>query len=91
MMSVNGKCITLSALLALLKPADHVFLIHRIGPHECEAVGGGTVREMRETPCVEVCGECEVEDLALDTEDLPGWVDEEMPVLVITIKRGAAK
>lgn len=82
----SRKNITLSAVLALLQPEDHIFIIHRIGPHECEAVGGGTVQEIRETKCVEVCGKNGVVELALDTEELPGWTEEGTPILVITIQ-----
>lgn len=74
---------TLAAIFATLKEEkDRVFILHRIGPHECEAVGGGTVEELRATRCVEVCADNLVERIALDLED---WPDAPAPVLVVTI------
>ena len=46
--------VTLAALLAVLQERDRVFIVHRMGPHECEGVAGGTVRELRSTRCVAV-------------------------------------
>lgn len=79
--------VTLAALLAVLQERDRVFIVHRMGPHECEDVVGGTVRELRSTRCVEVCGDNVVERLALDLGEWPEiWPsDDPAPVLVITI------
>ena len=79
--------VTLAALLAVLQERDRVFIVHRMGPHECEDVVGGTVRELRSTRCVEVCGDNVVERLALDLDEWPEiWPsDDPAPVLVITI------
>ena len=78
--------VTLAALLAVLQERDRVFIVHRVGPHECEAVAGGTVRELRSTRCVEVCGGNVVERLALDLDEWPDvWPEEAAPVLVVTI------
>ena len=74
--------VTLAALLAVLQERDRVFIVRRMGPHECEAVAGGTVQELRSTRYVEVCGDNVVERLALDLDE---WPDEAAPVLVITI------
>jgi len=74
--------VTLAALLALLHSEDRVFVIHRLAPHECEGVAGGTVRELHSTRCVEVCGDNVVESLSLDVDD---WPDVAAPVLVVTI------
>ena len=78
--------VTLAALLAVLQERDRVFIVRRMGPHECEAVAGGTVQEFRSTRYVEVCGDNVVERLALDLDEWPEvWPDEAAPVLVITI------
>lgn len=78
--------VTLAALLAVLQERDRVFIVHRMGPHECEGVAGGTVQELRSTRCVEVCGENVVERLALDLDEWPEvWPDVAAPVLVVTI------
>lgn len=74
--------VTLAALLNVLTPAQNLFITHRIGPHECEAVAEGTVEELRATRCVEVCGDNIVERLAVKMEGYP-W--DQDPVLVITI------
>ena len=79
--------VTLAALLAVLQERDRVFIVHRMGPHECEDVVGGTVRELRSTRCMEVCGDNVVERLVLD---LAEWPDGAAPVLVITIGEKAA-
>ena len=77
--------VTLAALLAALQDGDRVFIVNRMGPHECEAVAGGTAQELRSTRCVEVCGDNVVERLALDLDEWPEvWPDEAAPVLVIT-------
>jgi len=49
---MSDKRITLSALLGLLGPTEYLFVIHRLGPHECEAVAEGTAEELRATRCV---------------------------------------
>ena len=78
--------VTLAALLAVLQERDRLFIVHRMGPHECEGVAGGTVQELRSTRCVEVCGDNVVERLALDLDQWPEiWPDEAAPVLVVTI------
>lgn len=78
--------VTLAALLSVLQERDRVFIVHRMGPHECEGVAGGTVQELRSTHCVEVCGDNVVESLALDLDDWPEiWPDDAAPVLVVTI------
>lgn len=80
-----GPRLTLSALLELLGPDERLFIIHRLGPHEAEAVAEGTAQELKETPCVEVCGENIVEHIASDiSEDAAPW-DEPSPILIITI------
>ena len=77
----------LYSLLAVLQDGDRVFIVRRMGPHECEAVAGGTAQELRSTRCVEVCGDNMVERLALDLDEWPEiWPsDDPAPVLVITI------
>ena len=78
--------VTLAALLAVLQERDRLFIVHRMGPHECEGVAGGPVQELRSTRCVEVCGDNVVERLALDLDQWPEiWPDEAAPVLVVTI------
>ena len=78
--------VTLAALLAVLQERDRLFIVHHMGPHECEGVAGGTVQELRSTRCVEVCGDNVVERLALDLDQWPEiWPDEAAPVLVVTI------
>lgn len=78
--------VTLAALLAVLQERDCVFIVHRMGPHECEGVAGGTVQELRSTRCVEVCGDNVVDRLTLDLDEWPEvWPDVAAPVLIITI------
>ena len=78
--------VTLAALLAVLQERDHVLIVHSIGPHECEAVAGGTVQELQSTRCVEVCGDNMVEAITMDLDQWPEiWPDEAAPVLVVTI------
>ena len=79
--------VTLAALLAVLQGEARVFIVHRMGPHECEGVAGGTAQELRSTHCVEVCGDNVVERLTLDLDEWPEvWPsDDPAPVLVITI------
>lgn len=79
-MKSNG--LTLSNILDLLNPAEHLFVIHRLGPHECEAVAEGTAEELRAAHCTEVCGENPVEHLAIEESGYP-W--DTTPVLIITI------
>ena len=85
--------VTLAALLAVLQDGDRVFIVHRMGQHECEGVAGGTVQELRSTRCVEVCGDNVVERLVLDLDEWPEvWQsDDPAPVLVITIGGKEAK
>ena len=87
MAETRRDCVTLAALLVVLQERDRVFIVHRMGPHECEGVAGGTAQELRSTRCVEVCGDNVVECLALDLDEWPEkWPsDNPAPVLVITI------
>lgn len=79
--------VTLAALLAVLQDETRVFIVHHMGPRECEAVAGGTAQELHSTRCVEVCGDNVVERLALDLDEWPEiWPsDDPASVLVITI------
>lgn len=74
--------VTLAALLGVLKPDEEILVVHRIGPHECEAVAGGTAAELRATRCVEVCGDNIVERVAVNADD---WPEVPTPILFITI------
>ncbi|MGO5023205.1 hypothetical protein ACTQ4E_08955 [Lawsonibacter sp. LCP25S3_G6] len=74
--------LTLAALLSVLKPSEEILVVHRIGPHECEAVAGGTTAELRATRCVEVCGDNIVERVAVNVDD---WPEVPTPILFITI------
>lgn len=74
--------VRLAAVLGVLKPSEEILIVHRIGPHECEAVAGGTVEEVRATRCVEVCGDNVVERIAVSVDD---WPDVPTPILFITI------
>lgn len=47
MAETRRDCVTLAALLAVLQDGDRLFIVHRMGPHECEGVAGGTAREPR--------------------------------------------
>ncbi len=86
MAETRRDCVTLAALLDLLRERDRLFIVRRIGPHECEGVAGGTVQELRSTRCAEVCGDNVVERLALDLDEWPEiWPEEAAPVLVVTI------
>ncbi len=82
----TNQNVTLSSILSILSPLDRIFILHRIGLHELEAVGGGTVQEMRTVGCLEACGDNIVEymELAAD-EPNAEWMDMDTPVLVITI------
>lgn len=80
---MERKRVKLSEILALLEPEDHVFIMHRLAPLECEAVAGGTVAEVIAARCVEVCGDNIVERLKPGADDWPP--DTVGPVLLITI------
>lgn len=82
------KPITLSALLDLLKPTERLFITHRLGPHECEAVGEGTIEELRAARCVEACGDNAVERISASVEGYP-W--EQDPIILVTIGGKAAR
>lgn len=84
MAETRRDSVTLAALLAILRDRDRVFIVQRLGPHECEGVAGGMIQELRSTRCVEVCGDNVVEALALD-EWPEVWPDTDAPVLVVTI------
>ncbi len=79
---VTDKSLTLAALLDVLKPDEEILVVHRIGPHECEAVAGGTAAELQATRCVEVCGDNIVERVAVNVDD---WPEVPTPILFITI------
>lgn len=82
-MGTNDRsCVTLAALFGVLKPSERLFIAHRLGPHESEAVAEGTLEELRETRCVEVCGDNVVERIAVDVND---WPEIPEPVLLVTI------
>ena len=87
MAETRRDCVTLAALLTVLQERDRAFIVHRMGPHECEGVAGGTIQELRSTRCVEVYGDNVAERLALDLDEWPEvWPsDDPAPVLVITI------
>ena len=74
--------VTLADLLGVLKSDEEILVVHRIGPHECEAVAGGTAAELRATRCVEVCGDNIVERVAVNVDD---WPEVPTPILFITI------
>lgn len=79
---------TLLSLLATLPLLDRVFILHRMGPHELEAVGGGTVRELKAFRCAEACGDNIVEGMDLVTDESESeWMNMDTPVRVITIGR----
>lgn len=88
MAGTRGNCVTLAALLGLLKPTERLFVIHRMGADISEAVAGGTVEELRATRCVEICGDNIVERLTVDIEGYP-W--EQEATLLVTIGGKAAK
>ena len=78
---------TLAALLAPLDRDNRLFIVHRLGPRECEAVAEGTAAELRASRCVEVCGENAVVALSLELDDLSG---APIPVMLVTIgEKGA--
>lgn len=81
---MNADSPTLAALLSVLVPEARLFVVHRLGPHECEAVAEGTAEELRATRCVEVCGENAVVGLSIELDDL---TDTPAPVLLVTIGR----
>lgn len=78
----NIRSVALRDVLGLLREQDRVFVIHRMGPHECEGVAEGTARELRADKCVEGYGERMVKRIAADMES---GSDNGKPVLVITI------
>ncbi len=85
---MNTPKITLAQLLAAMtEPTDHLFIIQEMRPGASEAVGGGTVAEVKTSHCVEVCGDRPVERIVLDGEGYP-W--DHVPVLIVTIGREAA-
>lgn len=80
--------LTLGDLLGVITPTERLFVIRHLGADIFEAVAGGTVEELREARCVEVCGDNIVERIAVEVDD---WPDTPAPVLLVTIRgRGAA-
>lgn len=73
---------TLGAVLAVLEPAERVFITHRMGPHEAEAVAGGTAEELKASRCVEVCGDNVVERISVIVDD---WPEIATPTLLLVI------
>lgn len=71
------RSVTLSALLDTLSPDTFLFIAHRLGPHELESVACGTVQQLQDSRCAEVCGENVVERVAID--------DPALGMMVITI------
>ena len=86
-MNIESK-FTLAALFGILDESEQLYIIHRLGPHEAEAVAEGTVEILRETSCVEVCGDNIVLRVVSDVET---WPDTPTPVLVITIGEKEAR
>lgn len=78
----EGRSVALRGVLGLLRGQDRVFVIHRMGPHECEGVAEGTVRELRADKCVEACWDRAVKGISEDAEN---WPDDGKPALVIDI------
>lgn len=74
--------VTLAALLDALEPSERLFITHRLGPHESEAVAEGTVEGLRASRCVEVCGDNIVKRIVVDVDD---WPDVPEPVVLVTI------
>ena len=74
---------TLSALLAILRPADRVLVLRRMGPHECKLAAAGAAEELRTGPCAEVLGGWIVESASVDGE---AWTGEIAPVLFVTVE-----
>ncbi len=54
--SLAQKSVTLSALFDILPPDTWLSIMHRLGPHECEAATVGPVRWLRDSRCMEVYG-----------------------------------
>lgn len=81
---------TLASLFEVIAdPEERLFIMHRLGPHECEAVAEGTAAELRATRCVEVCGAYEIEALALAIDDTSN-VFASAPVLIVTLAKKEA-
>lgn len=74
---------TLAALLSVLAPEARLFVVHRTGPHECEAVAEGTAEELRANGRIDVCGNCPLVGLSLELDNL---TDAPAPVLLVTIR-----
>lgn len=82
---MSGRRPTLSEVPDLLGHGERVFIIHRLGPHECEAVVEGTIEEVKKTAAVEVCGDNIVERIAGELSDASDPWDDAVPILIITI------
>ncbi len=92
MTEIRQKCVTLTALFDLLRDEDHVFILHRMGPHECKGVAAGTARELRSIQFVKTCGNSVIEKLWLETDDWPEvrpGTSGPSPLLVVVIGKGA--
>ena len=84
----RNQRVTLASVLSVLPPLDRVFILHRMGPHELEAAGGGTARELKDLQCVEVCGDNMVGSMELVTDESESeWLNMDTPVWIITISR----
>jgi hypothetical protein len=86
MTNIKDKC-KLAALLDTLDGRTRIFITHRLGPHETEAVAEGNAAELRASRCVEVCGDNIVEQIKTTISEGPS---SETPILLVTIGRKAA-
>lgn len=76
------RSVALRDVMGVLRGQDRVVIIRQVGPHECEGVAEGTVRELCADKRVEGYGERMVKRIAADMEN---GSDDGTPVLVITI------
>lgn len=79
--------LTLDLLLGTLDPETKLFIVHRLGPHEAEAVAEGTAAALAASRCVEVCGDNIVERVSVS---LGGYPWEQDASLLVTISGKAA-
>lgn len=76
------RSVELRDVMGVLRGQDRVVIIRQVGPHECEGVAEGTVRELRADKRVEGYGERMVKRIAAD---MGTGSDNGRPVLAITI------
>lgn len=91
MAETRRDCVTLAALLALLKPYNRVVILSKPGTILLDVVAVGTVQNIKAFGCVKACGDNVIEEIGMGVdESTDEWESEGVPFLSITIGGKAA-